>query len=123
MSNGEERRTMTAAGILEQVRGTITVKRVFGEAYASEGCLVVPVAAVRGGGGGGDGADAGGNGGSGGGFGGFCVSEFCFVVGYRVFYDFCECDGVGVGCDFFGEVSCGDAVGYGGSYRGVGVCE
>ena len=69
MSNGEERRTMTAAGILEQVRDTITVKRVFGEAYASEGCLVVPVAAVRGGGGGGDGADAGGNGGSGGGFG------------------------------------------------------
>ena len=65
MSNGEERRTMTVAGILEQVRDTITVKRVFGEAYASDGCLVVPVAAVRGGGGGGDGADAGGNGGSG----------------------------------------------------------
>lgn len=26
-------------------------------------------------------------------------------------------------CDFFGEVSCGDAVGYGGFYRGLGVCE
>jgi uncharacterized spore protein YtfJ len=69
MSHGEERRTMTAAGILEQARDTITVKRVFGEAYASDGCLVVPVAAVWGGGGGGDGADAGGSSGSGGGFG------------------------------------------------------
>jgi uncharacterized spore protein YtfJ len=69
MSNGEQRPTMTAAGILEQARDTITVKRVFGEAYVSEGCLVVPVAAVRGGGGGRDGTDSAGNGGSGGGFG------------------------------------------------------
>jgi uncharacterized spore protein YtfJ len=71
MSDGEERRTVTAAGILEQIRDTITVKRVFGEAYASDGCLVVPVAAVRvgGGGGDGDGAAAGGKSGSGFGFG------------------------------------------------------
>ena len=52
MTHGEQSGPATVGRILEQARDTITVKRVFGEAYASEGCLVVPVAAVRGGGGG-----------------------------------------------------------------------
>jgi len=55
--------------MLGEARDSVTVKRVFGEAYASEGCLVVPVAAIRSGGGGGIGGDAAGNGGTGGGFG------------------------------------------------------
>ena len=69
MSPGEQSGPTTVEQILEQARDTITVKRVFGEAYASGGCLVVPVAAVRGGGGGGGGGDPAGNAGSGGGFG------------------------------------------------------
>jgi len=69
MASREGRRTMTVGQILEQARDTMTVRRVFGEAYSADGCLVVPVAAVRGGGGGGDGGDAAGNGGAGGGFG------------------------------------------------------
>lgn len=56
-------------GILGRARDSLTVKRVFGEAYGSEGCLVIPVAAIRGGGGGGGGGDDSGNAGSGGGFG------------------------------------------------------
>ncbi|MFH1329875.1 MAG: sporulation protein [Actinomycetota bacterium] len=65
-----ERPEATTLGqILDQARDTMTVRRVFGEAYESEGCLVVPVAAVRGAGGGGGGGDAQGNAGSGGGFG------------------------------------------------------
>jgi uncharacterized spore protein YtfJ len=58
--------------LLQQSRDTITVSRVFGEAYDRNGTLVIPVATVRGGGGGGQGEDGGGSGGgrgSGGGFG------------------------------------------------------
>ena len=69
MSVGERPGAMTVDRIFEQVRDTLTVKRVFGEPYEVEGCLVVPVASVRGGGGGGGGSDTAGNGGSGGGFG------------------------------------------------------
>ena len=69
MSIGERPGAMTVDRIFEQVRDTLTVKRVFGESYEAEGCLVVPVASVRGGGGGGGGSDPAGNGGSGGGFG------------------------------------------------------
>jgi uncharacterized spore protein YtfJ len=66
MSVGERPGAMTVERIFEQARDTLTVKRVFGEPYEVEGCLVVPVASVRGGGGG---SDTAGNGGSGGGFG------------------------------------------------------
>lgn len=69
MSTTEQSGPATVGRILEQARETITVKRVFGKPYASEGCLVVPVAAVRGGGGGGGGGDTAGNSGTGGGFG------------------------------------------------------
>jgi uncharacterized spore protein YtfJ len=60
---------MTARQILEQARDTLTVKRVFGEPVAGDGCLMVPVAALWGGGGGGEGRDGEGSDGSGGGFG------------------------------------------------------
>jgi uncharacterized spore protein YtfJ len=55
--------------ILGPARDALTVKRVFGEAYESEGCLVVPVAAIRGGGGGGGGRAPDASTGSGAGFG------------------------------------------------------
>jgi len=58
---------------LEAARETITVKRVFGEAYEQDGVTVIPAAAVAGGGGGGggEGEDTEGKhgSGSGGGFG------------------------------------------------------
>lgn len=69
MPPSEQPGEKTVERILEQARDALTVKRVFGEPYASEGCLVVPVAVVRSGGGGGVGGDAAGNGGTGGGFG------------------------------------------------------
>lgn len=47
---------------------TITVRRVFGEAYERNGVTLIPAAAVRGGAGGGDGESADGSG-MGGGFG------------------------------------------------------
>jgi len=69
MSTNGRRDPMTVGRILEQARDTLTVKRVFGEPLTSDGCVVVPVAAIRGGGGGGDGRDTKGSDGSGGGFG------------------------------------------------------
>jgi len=57
---------------LNAVKDTMTVSRVFGEAYERDGVTVIPVASVRGGGGGGGGegeaSDAQGSG-SGGGVG------------------------------------------------------
>jgi uncharacterized spore protein YtfJ len=57
---------------LNAVKDTMTVSRVFGEAYERDGITVIPVASVRGGGGGGGGegeaSDAQGSG-SGGGVG------------------------------------------------------
>jgi uncharacterized spore protein YtfJ len=49
---------MKPAELLDQVRDTLTVKRVFGEPYEHDGVTIVPVATVAGGGGGGSG-DAG----------------------------------------------------------------
>lgn len=45
--------------VLTQARDTITVKRVFGEAYERDGIMVIPVARVMGGAGGGGGETAG----------------------------------------------------------------
>jgi uncharacterized spore protein YtfJ len=56
--------------ILERARDVMTVQRVFGEPIQSNGLMLVPVAAVRGGGGGGGGPGPNGSGeGGGGGFG------------------------------------------------------
>lgn len=59
--------------ILETVakaQDAITVKRVYGEAYARDGVVLIPAAEVRGGGGGGGGTDAANeSSGSGGGYG------------------------------------------------------
>ena len=65
---------MDVAELLQQIRGALTVKQVFGDPYERDGATVIPVAAVRGGGGGGHGEGSGpeavGKGsGSGGGFG------------------------------------------------------
>jgi uncharacterized spore protein YtfJ len=56
---------------LDAVKDTLTVKRVFGDAYEVDGTTVIPVAKVRGGGGGGagQGTAAGEEVGSGSGFG------------------------------------------------------
>ncbi|MEX2099889.1 MAG: spore germination protein GerW family protein [Acidimicrobiia bacterium] len=66
----------TVLGRLDAVKDTMTVSRVFGEAYLVDGVTVIPVAAVRGGGGGGGGeGDAPGDQGSGSGGGvGFGVT-------------------------------------------------
>ena len=55
--------------LLEGARDTLTVNRVFGEPYETNGVTVIPAAAVRGGGGGGEGEDEQHAGGMGGGFG------------------------------------------------------
>lgn len=59
--------------LMQQTRDSLTVTRLFGEAYERNGITVIPVAVVRGGGGGGGGEGAGPDGvgtgsGSGGGF-------------------------------------------------------
>lgn len=46
----------TDRSVLEQAVDAVTVRRVFGEAYETDGATIVPVARVRGGGGGGGGA-------------------------------------------------------------------
>jgi uncharacterized spore protein YtfJ len=64
---------MNAREILEHVRDTLTVQRVFGDPIERDGLLVVPVASVTGGGGSGEGQPAEGaktGSGSGGGWGG-----------------------------------------------------
>ena len=53
--------------IIERARDVMTVKRVFGEPIQSNGLMLVPVAAVRGGGGGGGGPAPDGSGEAGGG--------------------------------------------------------
>jgi uncharacterized spore protein YtfJ len=55
--------------MVSTARDTLTVRRVYGEPYASDGVTVIPVASLNGGGGGGGGRDAGGQEGEGGGFG------------------------------------------------------
>lgn len=56
---------------IDATKDTVTVKRVFGDAYHHDGVTVIPVAAVRGaaGGGAGSGPDSGDRAGSGGGMG------------------------------------------------------
>ncbi|MFR9752672.1 sporulation protein [Nocardia sp. 004] len=46
---------MKYAELLAQARDSITVRRVYGEPYLSEGAVIVPAASIRGGGGGGGG--------------------------------------------------------------------
>ena len=48
---------MKPSDLLDQVRDTLTVKRVFGEPYEHDGVTIVPVASVMGGGGGGAGEE------------------------------------------------------------------
>jgi uncharacterized spore protein YtfJ len=50
-------RISEALSKLDAIRDTMTVQRVFGDAYQVDGTTVIPVAAVRGGGGGGGGSD------------------------------------------------------------------
>jgi uncharacterized spore protein YtfJ len=47
----------SALSKLDAVKDSLTVKRVFGDAYEADGVTVIPVAAVRGGGGGGGGEE------------------------------------------------------------------
>jgi uncharacterized spore protein YtfJ len=54
----------TTAGVFDNMRGvrdTLSVRRVFGDAYEVDGCTIIPVATVAGGagGGGGEGEKAG----------------------------------------------------------------
>jgi len=67
---------MKATELFDQARDTMTVQRVFGEAYERNGVTVIPVAVVRGGAGGGEGegnlTEATGKGSGAG--GGYCVS-------------------------------------------------
>ncbi len=62
---------MAVEDLATRVQDAINVRRVFGEAYTSDGVTVIPVATIVGGGGGGSGTspDDGGSG-EGGGFGG-----------------------------------------------------
>ncbi|WP_327111672.1 sporulation protein [Nocardia sp. NBC_01730] len=53
---------MKYAELLGQARDAITVRRVFGEPYESDGALVIPAASVGGGGGGGGGTGNGADG-------------------------------------------------------------
>jgi uncharacterized spore protein YtfJ len=55
--------------LLDTARESLTVKRVFGEAFEQDGVTLIPTAAVAGGFGGGKGADPKGQEGEGGGFG------------------------------------------------------
>ena len=48
---------MKPMDVMDQVRDTLTVKRVFGEPYEHDGVTIVPVASVMGGGGGGSGEE------------------------------------------------------------------
>lgn len=60
---------MNVNELLHEAQDTLTVKKVFGEAYEKNGVTLIPAAAIRGGGGGGDGEDGGSAQGSGAGFG------------------------------------------------------
>jgi uncharacterized spore protein YtfJ len=55
-SNAETESALSSAlAKLDALKEIMTVKRVFGDAYQTDGVTVIPVAAVRGGGGGGGG--------------------------------------------------------------------
>lgn len=59
---------MTVQEIMTQAKDTMSVKRVFGEPFETDGVTVIPAAAIAGGAGGGEGGQSGEHG-SGGGFG------------------------------------------------------
>ena len=66
---------------IAQARDTLTVKRVFGEAYEKNGVTIIPAARVQGGAGGGSGEDPQGQGrGSGSGFGVTARPVGAFVI-------------------------------------------
>lgn len=48
---------MQTEDLVRQAQEAITVRRVFGEPYQSDGLTIIPAASVRGGGGGGGGTD------------------------------------------------------------------
>src|SRR5262245_64171703 len=58
-SNAQDVQLASALSKLDAVRDTLTVKRVFGDAYETKGATVIPDARVRGGGGGGTGQGSG----------------------------------------------------------------
>lgn len=60
---------MDVQHLIEDVRDTLTVQRVFGPAQQRDGVTLIPVAVVRGGGGGGEGHESDGDTGHGGGIG------------------------------------------------------
>lgn len=55
--------------LIDGIRDTVTVKRVYGDPYEQNGTTVIPAAAVRGGGGGGEGRRGSEEAGAGGGLG------------------------------------------------------
>jgi uncharacterized spore protein YtfJ len=59
---------MSLSQLLDTVRDSMTVRRVYGEPYERDGATVIPAARVRGAGGGGGGKDEHGQEGDGGGF-------------------------------------------------------
>lgn len=74
---------MNVTEMIDKVRDSATVTRVFGEPITRDGVTVIPVARVGGGGGGGGGRKEGGEnpgGGSGGGFGMTATAVGVFVV-------------------------------------------
>ena len=76
---------MDMAQLVDGVRDTLTVSRVFGDPYEKDGVTVIPVARVQGGGGLGQGDEPDGKKGSGGGFGMTARPAGVFVLkGQRV---------------------------------------
>ncbi|MEU4831409.1 spore germination protein GerW family protein [Streptosporangium sp. NPDC023615] len=74
---------MDVIGMIDKVRDSATVTRVFGEPITQDGVTVIPVARVIGGGGGGDGRQEGGENpseGSGAGFGAGAGGAGVFVI-------------------------------------------
>ncbi|WP_436756680.1 spore germination protein GerW family protein [Streptosporangium sp. V21-05] len=74
---------MDVIGMIDKVRDSATVTRVFGEPITQDGVTVIPVARVGAGGGGGGGRQEGGESpgeGSGGGFGATATAVGVFVV-------------------------------------------
>ena len=60
---------MDAKETIDAARDSLTVRRVYGEAYERNGVTVIPAASIQGGGGGGSGNQPDGSTGGGGGFG------------------------------------------------------
>lgn len=76
---------MDIAQVVDGVRDTLTVRRVFGDPYENDGVTVIPVARVQGGGGLGEADETEGKKGSGGGFGMTARPAGVFVLqGQRV---------------------------------------